>query len=363
MKSKLITLLSTAAIFVSLAMPSASAQEQVCENTQNWNYYITNSQNIKSEIFDKLCADENIDIKNILNSATDTDQLKEVIQSQLTKKLDESCTTDQYINALNNECTTDDNTNSKQPTKEKLNELLQNVCDENIDELNNVLAKANEECVDDAPVPTPTLPDKAPVATDAPIVSPEATLLPTAMPTSTAGPIATTPVPAATPIATSVPATIETPVPTAKPTLEPTPIATSAPTSNATGVSNIEKRMVDLVNQDRAAAGLSPLAIDTGLTNSARAHSMDMSASNYFSHTSPTYGSFSQRLKSSNLSFSSAGENIALYNSVDKAQAALMASDGHRANILGKSFTHIGIGIEWNESKGAYYITQWFARK
>ena len=119
--------------------------------------------------------------------------------------------------------------------------------------------------------------------------------------------------------------------------------------------------MISLVNEDRAANGLPALRFDAGLRAGALKHSQDMSASNYFSHTSPNYGSFSARIQASGVSYRTAGENIALYNNVEKAQAALMNSEGHRANILNSSFTRIGIGIVWNESKGAYYITQWFA--
>jgi uncharacterized protein YkwD len=46
---------------------------------------------------------------------------------------------------------------------------------------------------------------------------------------------------------------------------------------------------------------------------------------------------------------------------MESAHTALMNSEGHRANILNSSFTRIGIGIVWNQAKGAYYITQWFA--
>lgn len=120
--------------------------------------------------------------------------------------------------------------------------------------------------------------------------------------------------------------------------------------------------MLDMVNEDRAANGLSALSWSNDLAQAAAAHSRDMAENNYFSHTSPTYGSFSVRLKSSGISTLGAGENLALYNSLEKAQAALMSSSGHRANILKASYTHCGIGVVYSQSKGAYYITQWFAK-
>ena len=120
--------------------------------------------------------------------------------------------------------------------------------------------------------------------------------------------------------------------------------------------------MLDMVNEDRADHGLSPLVWSAALAEAALDHSEDMAQNKYFSHTSPTYGGFSARLKASGISTLGAGENLALYNSLEKAQAALMSSAGHRANILKANYTHCGIGIVYSSSKGAYYITQWFAK-
>jgi len=120
--------------------------------------------------------------------------------------------------------------------------------------------------------------------------------------------------------------------------------------------------MLDMVNEDRADNGLSTLTWSNELAQAALSHSRDMAENSFFSHTSPSSGSFSSRLKASGISTLGAGENLALYNSLEKAQAALMSSSGHRANILKPGYTHCGIGIVYSKSKGAYYITQWFAK-
>lgn len=120
--------------------------------------------------------------------------------------------------------------------------------------------------------------------------------------------------------------------------------------------------MIALVNEERQAAGLPALKLDTSLRAAARKHSKDMSDHDFFSHTSPTYGSFSARLKASGVSYSSAGENIAKYTSVTSAHSGLMNSSGHRANILNEGYTRIGIGIVYNSSTKYYLITQWFAK-
>ena len=147
-----------------------------------------------------------------------------------------------------------------------------------------------------------------------------------------------------------------TAAPTVRPESTPAPQATPQPNAS------LGQNMLAMVNEDRADNGLSPLTWSPELAQAALSHSQDMAANNFFSHTSPSNGGFSLRLKTSGISTLGAGENLALYNSLEKAQAALMSSSGHRANILKAGYTHCGIGIVYSQSKGAYYITQWFAR-
>jgi len=120
--------------------------------------------------------------------------------------------------------------------------------------------------------------------------------------------------------------------------------------------------MISLVNEERAKEGLAALRYDSSLRAGALSHSQDMSVNGYFSHTSPTLGTFTHRLAAAHISYTSAGENIAMFSSVASAHKALMNSPGHRANIMNVKYTRIGIGIVFNKSKGVYYITQWFAK-
>jgi uncharacterized protein YkwD len=72
---------------------------------------------------------------------------------------------------------------------------------------------------------------------------------------------------------------------------------------------------------------------------------MDMYKNNYFSHTSPTYGSPFDMMKTYNISFRAAGENIAKgQTSPAQVMNSWMNSSGHKANILSKNYTHIGVG-------------------
>ena len=131
---------------------------------------------------------------------------------------------------------------------------------------------------------------------------------------------------------------------------------------NNSGVAvSTQKKMEDevlvLVNKERAKNGLKALTMDENVRKVARIKSSDMSTKNYFSHTSPTYGSPFDMLKSFGISYKSAGENIAQgYTTAEAVVNGWMNSSGHRANILNASYTKIGIGYEANGN----YWTQMF---
>ena len=107
----------------------------------------------------------------------------------------------------------------------------------------------------------------------------------------------------------------------------------------------LEARMLELVNKERVANGLRPLAADPELTVVARKHSGDMFARGYFAHDTPEGRSPFDRMHEGGVSFLTAGENLALAPSLQVAHNGLMNSPGHRANILGKNFGRVGIGI------------------
>jgi uncharacterized protein YkwD len=108
---------------------------------------------------------------------------------------------------------------------------------------------------------------------------------------------------------------------------------------------DLEKQMLDLVNRERSAAGLRPLAADPELTEVARRHSADMFARGYFAHDTPEGLTPFDRMHQSNVQFLTAGENLALAPTLSVAHTGLMNSPGHRANILRAQFGRVGIGI------------------
>lgn len=110
-------------------------------------------------------------------------------------------------------------------------------------------------------------------------------------------------------------------------------------------VRTYEQEVVRLVNVERAKAGLPALTEDWQLSRVARYKSQDMRDKGYFSHQSPTYGSPYDMMRAFGISYRAAGENIAMGQRTPSAVVnAWMNSSGHRANILSKSFTKIGVG-------------------
>lgn len=100
--------------------------------------------------------------------------------------------------------------------------------------------------------------------------------------------------------------------------------------------------------------------MDEKLMNTARAKSADMASKNYFSHTSPTYGSPFDQMKANGITYRAAAENIAMgQRSAEEVVKGWMESPGHRQNILTPGFTHIGIGYD---ARGNYW-TQQFIQK
>ncbi|ADO56985.1 CAP domain-containing protein [Paenibacillus polymyxa] len=115
--------------------------------------------------------------------------------------------------------------------------------------------------------------------------------------------------------------------------------------------SQFAAEVVKLVNNERSQKGLKPLTSNAKLTEVALAKAKDMSTNNYFSHTSPTYGSPFDMMKKFGVTYTYAGENIAMgQKTPQEVMKAWMNSQGHRENILKAEYTQIGV---------AYYNGYW----
>jgi len=125
----------------------------------------------------------------------------------------------------------------------------------------------------------------------------------------------------------------------------------------ATGTCNLPGFAADMltrVNQFRAAgascgshgvfAPATGLAWSAALSQAADAHSRDMVANNFFSHTGSDGSSAGQRITAAGYPWSAYGENIAAGQAtVAEVVDGWMASDGHCANIMNAAFVDIGV--------------------
>ena len=134
-----------------------------------------------------------------------------------------------------------------------------------------------------------------------------------------------------------------------------------------------ELQMFQLLNKDRTAqaqaaeAGAHAQALrwDPKLAELARAHSQELADSGTFRHASADGTQPSQRLSKAGIQWVSMGENLAMDQTVVRAEAALMNEpkfqENHRANILNRTFTTVGVGIAAGPD-GTLYITQEFVQ-
>lgn len=133
-------------------------------------------------------------------------------------------------------------------------------------------------------------------------------------------------------------------------------------TTNTTNLTSDEWEVFNLINQQRSQNGLSPLKIDYEVQRVARIKAQDMVNNNYFSHTSPTYGSPFNMLNNFKVSYRTAGENIAGNSSNSAAVTAWMNSSGHKANILNSSFNYTGIGVVNGSKYGKIYVQMFIGK-
>lgn len=134
----------------------------------------------------------------------------------------------------------------------------------------------------------------------------------------------------------------------------------TAPADLAPGL--VESESGSLVNQARGARQLGPLSFDPQLAEVARAHSEAMLDQGFLAHTGASDDSLRDRLRAAGVSYRSAGQNLAqVQAAVDpagEAHAQLVASQGHRDNIVDPRFQLVGVGVA--KDGGTYWITQIF---
>jgi len=125
-------------------------------------------------------------------------------------------------------------------------------------------------------------------------------------------------------------------------------MATLVPAA-ASGSASEEASFIQKVNQTRAAQGLPALTPDVQLTNLARGWAGAMrdgtcGAGNFICHASPISAGVTHP-------WEKLGENVGTGPNVTAVMDAFIASPGHYANIIDPEFTHIGVGVVWENGR------------
>jgi uncharacterized protein YkwD len=111
-----------------------------------------------------------------------------------------------------------------------------------------------------------------------------------------------------------------------------------------------------LTNNERTSRGLPALAFSAALTNGCQVHANDMAAMRRLTHTGSDGSNGGVRARRYGFAWVAWGENIASgFTSSQSLVAAWMNSSGHRANILNRSFTHMGIGMQRGTNNVNYF--------
>ena len=166
--------------------------------------------------------------------------------------------------------------------------------------------------------------------------------------------VAALPTPIATPMA--LPAA-PAPAPAA---VQPAPVHAAPappppPAPPVSGVGGAAGSQFSLINQDRAANGVAPLAYSASLARVAQYRAQDMLNRDYFSHYDPATGqlAFVSLLHLWGIPYTTAGENIAWSTNPSMAgiNTMFMNSPEHRANILKSAYHQVGLGVASNGTK------------
>jgi uncharacterized protein YkwD len=120
-----------------------------------------------------------------------------------------------------------------------------------------------------------------------------------------------------------------------------------------------EDRIVELVNAERARAGLQPLRRQRQLVAAAGSYATTLADADAFSHVGPDGSRVSDRAEAQGyLGWTFRGENLAAgQDSPERVVQAWMASPTHRANVLASQACDIGVGRA--TARGARYDNYW----
>lgn len=124
------------------------------------------------------------------------------------------------------------------------------------------------------------------------------------------------------------------------------------------------EEILRLVNVERSRAGLDPLVENQAMEDQATQYACEMIHYDFFAHDNPVTDSHVRdRAEEFGIilgeNYMAIGENLAAGQSTpSQVMRDWMDSEGHRANILSKDFTEIGIGIRTGGDYGTYWVQE-----
>jgi uncharacterized protein YkwD len=146
---------------------------------------------------------------------------------------------------------------------------------------------------------------------------------------------------------------------------KPTELSMAAfyPDASNALITSYERESFDLANANRVKLGKSILIWDDTISGTARKHSQDMAAQNYFAHESPDGLSPFDRMEADGLKLRAASENIAAgQTSAIFAHHSWMNSEGHRVNLL-SDIKKLGTGVAFGGKMSIYYAQNFYTPK
>lgn len=137
-----------------------------------------------------------------------------------------------------------------------------------------------------------------------------------------------------------------------------------ASSSGGGDVESVRRELLEMINRSRREAGLEPVRAEGALRAVALAHSRYMVEHDFIGHTSPSTGTAADRVRSAHLATGLVLENIGRGYGAAEIHRGLLESPGHRANLVNRDVTHVGIGVvaQPEGSRNAYIVTEIFIR-
>ncbi len=125
------------------------------------------------------------------------------------------------------------------------------------------------------------------------------------------------------------------------------------------------EEIIALANIDRKTVGLNELKVNPVLNKAAEVKVQDMLAKSYFSHVSPDNKTPWDFIKGAGYKYFAAGENLAIdFISAKDVNEGLMNSPTHRANLLNKLYTEIGVAVGYGvfDGRETILVAQYFGK-